>query len=192
MVAKIIWLKRSVLAATLLLVACQTVVPNAARMDSIRAPEAQDVTVPSPSSERPSMPQQTIAAPTTAPTLVPSAEPIASGDGQSVVTRLQQEALVLQDQGNWPAAELKLARALRIDADKVDLYHQLATVRMGQQRFAQAEQIALKGLTFTDRSPKFKASLWQVIVQCRSAQGNVRGAREARQEMATWLVDDQP
>jgi tetratricopeptide (TPR) repeat protein len=104
-----------------------------------------------------------------------------------VVTRLQQEALQLQSEGRWSEAELKLERALRIDAEKVDIYHQLATVRMGQERFAQAEQIALKGLSLTDKTPKYKASLWEVIAQCRSAQGNIAGAREARSEMLKWL-----
>lgn len=106
-----------------------------------------------------------------------------------VITRLQQEALQLQSEGRWPEAELKLERALRINAEKVDLYHQLATVRMGQERFAEAEQIALKGLTLTDQTPKYKASLWEVIAQCRSAQGDIKGAKQARQEMLNWLGD---
>ncbi|WP_320826312.1 hypothetical protein [Reinekea sp.] len=187
MVAKIIWLKRSSLTATLLLVACQTVEP----MQSIRTPDAPAVTVPMVRLEPTNKAQQSVKQPAAAKR-APSAETSVRADGQWVVTRLQQEALVLQGQGNWSAAELKLDRALRIDADKVDLYHQLATVRMGQKRFAQAEQIALKGLTLTDRSPKFRASLWQVIGQCRSAQGDIRGARQARHEMSIWLLDGQP
>lgn len=109
---------------------------------------------------------------------------------EQVVTRLQQEALQLQSEGRWQEAELKLERALRIDAEKVDLYHQLATVRMGQSRFAEAEQIALKGLTLTDNTPKFKSSLWDVIAQCRSAQGDIQGARDAREEVLKWLDEN--
>ena len=105
-----------------------------------------------------------------------------------VVTRLQQQALQLQAEGRWTEAELILERALRIDAEKVDLYHQLATVRLGQQRFSEAEQIALKGLSLTDETPKYKASLWEVIAQCRSAMGNVSGAAEARSEMRRWMA----
>lgn len=129
-------------------------------------------------------------------TVTPKAEPKAQTapaleepqpSPEQVVTRLQQEALQLQSEGRWSEAELKLERALRIDAEKVDIYHQLATVRMGQERFAEAEQIALKGLSLTDKTPKYKASLWEVIAQCRSAQGNINGAREARNEMLKWL-----
>lgn len=104
-----------------------------------------------------------------------------------VVTRLQQQALQLQSEGRWREAELILERALRINADKVDLYHQMATVRLGQQRFTEAEQIALKGLSLTDETPKYKASLWEVIAQCRSAMGDVPGATEAREEMRYWM-----
>jgi len=107
-----------------------------------------------------------------------------------VVKKLQQEALILQSEGRWSEAELKLERALRIDTDKVDIYHQLATVRMGQGRFSEAEQIALKGLSLTDETPEFKASLWSVIAQCRSAQSDIKGAREARSEMVKWLSND--
>lgn len=107
-----------------------------------------------------------------------------------VVTRLQQQALQLQSEGRWSEAELILERALRIEADKVDLYHQLATVRLGQQRFAEAEQIALKGLSLTDETPRYKASLWKVIAQCRSAMGDVSGATEARQAMIRWMNEE--
>lgn len=103
-----------------------------------------------------------------------------------VVVQLQQNALQLQSEGRWSEAELVLERALRINAEKIDLYHQLATVRMGQQRFAEAEQIALKGLSLTDRSPTYKSSLWEVIAQCRSAEGDVKGAQDAREEMLKW------
>ncbi|MBU2863715.1 hypothetical protein KO489_07670 [Reinekea forsetii] len=106
---------------------------------------------------------------------------------EQVVIRLQQLALQLQSEGKWQEAETVLQRALRIDVQKVDIYHQLATVRMGQQRFTEAEQIAMKGLTYTDKSPKFKASLWEVIAQCRSAQGDIDGANEAREEMLKWM-----
>lgn len=110
-------------------------------------------------------------------------------DAEQVVIRLQQTALQFQSEGKWQEAENVLQRALRIDVQKVDIYHQLATVRMGQQRFAEAEQIAMKGLTYTDKSPKFKSSLWEVIAQCRSAQGDIKGANEARDEMLKWMVD---
>jgi predicted Zn-dependent protease len=103
-----------------------------------------------------------------------------------VVEQLQREALASQARGDWAESELKLERALRILGDKPDLYRQLATVRMGQKRFDEAEQIALKGLTHANEDPEVKAALWQIIAQSRSATGNISGADEAREEMNKW------
>ncbi|MEJ2045378.1 MAG: hypothetical protein P8X74_18920 [Reinekea sp.] len=103
-----------------------------------------------------------------------------------VVKQLQKEALELQSQGRWGAAELKLERALRIDTQQSELYEQLATVRMGQSRFVEAEQIALKGLSIPSQTSEQKVALWQVIVQCRSATGDIAGARAARKEVEKW------
>lgn len=57
---------------------------------------------------------------------------------------------------------------------------------MGQQRFSESEQIALKGLTHANDNPAVKAELWQIIAQSRSAEGNIAGAREAREEADKW------
>jgi hypothetical protein len=197
MVAKIIRLV--FIGSVILLSACQTIAPSVDERESvIRSHEPENIVEPSqdatsagdeietsdepvaikttPSSTKKKVETPQVKAPEPPP---PSPE--------QVVTRLQQEALQLQSEGRWPDAELKLERALRIDAEKVDIYHQLATVRMGQERFEEAEQIALKGLTFTNQTPKFKSSLWEVIAQCRSAQGNIKGSREARAEMLKWM-----
>lgn len=118
------------------------------------------------------------------PKLAEDAQPDARAE---VVILLQKEALRLQSEGRWPEAELKLERALRLDGEKLDLYHQLATIRMGQQKFEQAEHIALKGLTLAGDEATARADLWAVIAQCRSAQGNISGAQEARAEMSAWM-----
>ena len=107
-------------------------------------------------------------------------------DSTQVVKRLQREALILQSEGRWAEAELKLERALRIDSQQGEIYEQLATVRMGQSRFSEAEQIALKGLSVANLADAQKGALWHVIAQCRSAQGDISGARAAREEMAKW------
>ncbi len=106
---------------------------------------------------------------------------------ESVVSSLQLQALQFQADGKWKEAGLVLERAMRIDASKLDLYHQLATVRMGQKRFVEAEQIALRGLAFSGENAKYKASIWQVIAQCRSASSDIKGANEAREKVLFWL-----
>ncbi len=110
-------------------------------------------------------------------------------DNEGVLDRLQREALILQSEGRWSEAELKLERALRIDSQQSILYEQLATVRMGQSRFAEAEQIALKGLSISNQTSEQKAVLWQVIAQCRAANSDIKGANEARKERERWLKE---
>ncbi|WP_132699597.1 tetratricopeptide repeat protein [Reinekea marinisedimentorum] len=118
------------------------------------------------------------------PVVVSSVQP--ENTKSQVVQQLQKEALQSQAEGNWAESELKLERALRILGDDPDLYRQLATVRMGQQRFDEAEQIALKGMTHANDNPKVKAELWQIIAQSRSAAGNISGARAAREGVTKW------
>ena len=196
MVAKNLW---PVLIGLSILTACQSI-PVVNDEGSVRTNEPKDVeqgsstqpvtplSEPKTSSKVNSDGATTSSVSTSQSTAKEVTEPVApSPSPEQVVTRLQMEALQLQSEGRWSEAELKLERALRIDADKVDLYHQLATVRLGQERFAQAEQIAMKGLTLTDRTPKYKSSLWEVIAQCRSALGDIDGARQARAEMVKWL-----
>lgn len=116
-----------------------------------------------------------------------AAMPALDLSGEQAIIQLRSQALELQSQGKWQQAGLVLERALRIDARKADLYQQLATVRLGEQRFSEAEQIALKGLTMGSDSPQLSANLWQIIGQCRSAEGDISGAQQARTEMELWL-----
>lgn len=194
MVAKTLW--PIVVVMSLGVSGCQTITP-APEPETTKVPMAILKAEPKPARvQKIAEPKNTAAKQKTpAPEIEPLPDsneiktpvPVSEPSPEKVVLGLQQEALKLQSEGQWQAAEVKLERALRIDAQKVDVYHQLATVRMGQQRFAEAEQIAMKGLTFTDQSPKYKAALWQVIAQCKSAQGDIKGAKAARKEMNDWL-----
>jgi tetratricopeptide (TPR) repeat protein len=198
MVAKALW--PILIGISILLSACQTVAP--ASDAAVRKNEPEDVFVPQNSEEVPAVTETKDSGNKTPPKKPLKIEPDTASEQVPervqpepspalVVTRLQQEALQLQSEGRWSEAELKLERALRIDAEKVDIYHQLATVRMGQDRFTEAEQIALKGLSMTDQTPKYKSALWEVISFCRSALGDIKGAKEARAEMLQWMELDQ-
>ena len=107
-----------------------------------------------------------------------TAEPMDSGD---VVAGLRREAWEQQAVGEWDAAAAVLERALRIDATSAELYRQIAEVRLGQERFAEAEQVAAKGLSLVSDDPDLEASLWRATAQARSGQGDMSGAREARE-----------
>lgn len=97
-----------------------------------------------------------------------------------VVTELRQEALAQQAAGEWGSAAAILERALRIDSSSPELYLQIAEVRLGQSRFAEAEQVASKGLSLVRGDAETEAALWQITAQARSGQGDTAGARAAR------------
>ena len=99
-----------------------------------------------------------------------------------VVAELRQEALAQQAGGEWVNAAAILERALRIDASSPELYLQIAEVRLGQGRFAEAEQVASKGLSLVRGDAVTEAALWQVTAQARSGQGNTAGAQQAREK----------
>lgn len=100
---------------------------------------------------------------------------------EDVVRELRQEALAQQAGGEWANAAALLERALRIDSSSPELYLQIAEVRLGQSRFAEAEQVASKGLSLVGYDAETEARLWQVMAQARSGQGNTAGARAARE-----------
>lgn len=99
---------------------------------------------------------------------------------KSPVDNLRLQAQAAQAQGNWDRAAGLLERALRLDSREADLYAEIAEVRLGQGRFADAEQIALRGLTVNAGNDERSARLWDAIAQARSGQGKVEGARQAR------------
>ncbi len=112
---------------------------------------------------------------------VPNAQPEPK-TREDVVRELRQEALAQQAGGEWANAAALLERALRIDSSSPELYLQIAEVRLGQSRFAEAEQVASKGLSLVGYDAGTEARLWQVTAQARSGQGDTAGAREAREQ----------
>lgn len=99
---------------------------------------------------------------------------------RSAVDKLRFQAQAAQAGGDWEKAAALLERALRLDSREVDLYAEIAEVRLGQGRFADAEQLALRGLTVNSGNDERSARLWHAVAQARSGQGDVVGAREAR------------
>ncbi|PTY38060.1 hypothetical protein BGP77_16530 [Saccharospirillum sp. MSK14-1] len=99
---------------------------------------------------------------------------------KSPVDNLRLQAQAAQAEGNWDRAAGLLERALRLDSREADLYAEIAEVRLGQGRFVDAEQIALRGLTVNSGNEERSARLWYAVAQARSGQGNVEGARQAR------------
>lgn len=80
--------------------------------------------------------------------------------------------------GSLEAASAALERAQRLAPQSSLIYLRLAEVRLQQQRPADAEQFARKGLGFAS-GPAAQAALWRVIAEARRQQGRQQSAQEA-------------
>lgn len=94
---------------------------------------------------------------------------------------LQARATDQQSAGDLAAATASLERALRIAPDDAALWHQLAAVRLDQQRFALVAELAAKSNSLADPSDRaLRRANWTLIAEAREALGDPAGAREAR------------
>lgn len=107
---------------------------------------------------------------------------------RSPVDDLRAQALAAQASGDWDRAAGLLERALRLDSRDANLYAEIAEVRLGQGRFVDAEQIALRGLTVNANDDQRSARLWRTIAQARSGQGDIAGARQARERSCSLVA----
>ncbi|WP_183143473.1 tetratricopeptide repeat protein [Pseudomonas syringae] len=119
-----------------------------------------------------------------APTGIPS-----SGGGLSEDEQLDGPVLALlttaqqqQGSGDLNGASSSLERAQRVAPREPQVLYRLAQVRLAQGDAAQAEQLARRGLTYTNGRTSLQASLWGLIAQSREKQGDAAGAALARQK----------
>ena len=82
--------------------------------------------------------------------------------------------------GDLEAAAASLERGLRISPRNAVLWQRLASVRLEQGRYRQAEQLAAKSNALAGPEPQLRAHNWEIIAQAREFQGDSRGAAEAR------------
>ncbi|MBD9501153.1 tetratricopeptide repeat protein [Pseudomonas sp. PDM17] len=103
------------------------------------------------------------------------------------VLALLTSASQQQGGGDLNGAAASLERAQRIAPREPQVLYKLAQVRLAQGDAAQAEQVALRGLSLANGRPTMQASLWDLIAKCRDQQGNAAGAAEARQKAKVTL-----
>ena len=99
-----------------------------------------------------------------------------------VVAGLQQDAIELKKQGEPAKAAAVLERAIRIQPRNPTLWHQLADVRYSQQKYAQAESLALRSNGYAATNDAIRHKNWLLIAEARAKQGNHKGARAAREQ----------
>lgn len=101
----------------------------------------------------------------------------------ALLTSAQQQ----QGSGDLDGASSSLERAQRIAPREPQVLYRLAEVRLAQGDAAQAEQLARRGLSFSNGRPALQASLWGLIAQARERQGDPAGAAQARERAKVSL-----
>ncbi|MDY0205798.1 MAG: tetratricopeptide repeat protein [Pseudomonas sp.] len=96
------------------------------------------------------------------------------------VLALLTTAKAQQGSGDYNGAASSLERAQRIAPREPQVLYRLAEVRLAQGDAGQAEQLAQRGLSYSNGLPALQAGLWDLIARARTQQGNTAGAQEAQ------------
>ncbi|WP_026289480.1 tetratricopeptide repeat protein [Thioalkalivibrio sp. AKL12] len=103
---------------------------------------------------------------------------------------LAQQAESARQAGDTARAEQRLERALRIAPRDAGLWHQMATLRMEQGRYQQAERLAGRSLQMVGGGDRELAlQNWRLILKAREKQGDAAGADEAREAIRRLEAD---
>lgn len=105
-----------------------------------------------------------------------SADEDLDGPVLALLTTAKQQ----QSGGDFNGAASSLERAQRIAPSEPQVLYRLAEVRLEQGDAAQAEQLAQKGLRYSNGRPTLQAGLWDLIARARTQQGDTAGAQEAQ------------
>ncbi len=122
---------------------------------------------------------------------VPKTKELPPGQVEDKVTQVTSNAAVVS---LWREAELArgnqqfdraanaLERALRIVPKDAVLWSRLAEVRLYQEQFAQAENLAAKSRALSGRDRTLLYRNWLLTAQARQARGDGAGAKKAQQQ----------
>ncbi len=99
----------------------------------------------------------------------------------SAVVSLLEQAQSLSAAGQLDQAGASLERALRIEPRNPLLWQRLAAVRIDQQQYLQAENLAKKSNALAQGYHNLRRENWLLIARARSLNGDDEGSREARE-----------
>jgi hypothetical protein len=161
---------------------------NSEPLQTFPAPDAGigGSAVPPPAATEPWTAPSQVASPAarqSMPTGIPSSSGTLSADERldgpvlALLTTAQQQ----QGGGDLNGAASSLERAQRIAPREPQVLYRLAQVRLAQGDAVQAEQLSRRGLSYASGRPALQASLWELIAQARTRQGDAAGAAQARE-----------
>lgn len=113
--------------------------------------------------------------------------PIDQGQAATRKVNPAVEALLATAQSQQRAGDLTsafatLERAVRISPREPKVYLSMAHVRYEQELYAQAEQFALKAVSFDRVDLSTQKAGWQIVASARMKQGDDEGALKARRQ----------
>jgi hypothetical protein len=98
------------------------------------------------------------------------------------VVALLDSARQQQGAGSLAAAQTSLERAQRIAPRDPQVYYQLADIQRQMQKYAEAEQVARRGIALAGGQPDTLRKLWLLIASVRKDAGDLTGARDALEQ----------
>ena len=100
--------------------------------------------------------------------------------GLSAVDKLIAKGDAQRRDGQYAQAAATLERALRLSPGSGAAYLALARVRLDQQQYGEAQQLAQKSLSLATESRSAQREAWLVIGKARELLGDKQGAQQAR------------
>lgn len=143
----------------------QPPIPPSVQAHPLNMPRLQEQTLPQPGSA-------------TAPNAPSQAVQTASAPA---VLALVSRAEAQTQSGDFGGAEATLERAVQIQPHNTRLWLDFAQLRLAQRQPAQAEQFALRAVQYAQSNQEVSAA-WQMVAKTREAQGDTKGAAEARRK----------
>lgn len=116
---------------------------------------------------------------------IPVTKPAPTPSNPAVLALLS-DAEKYQQQGNMPAAQSRLQRAQRITPRDPKVYYQLAQTHYELEDYRLAEQVALKGVSYTKENYAAQKRFWLLVVDIREKLGDATGAKAAREQAARF------
>lgn len=99
----------------------------------------------------------------------------------NAVKTLLDDARKAASEGNLDKAASSLNRAVQLEPRNAAMWYDLSQIRLHQKRYAEAEQLAQKAISFSGNNQTITKQSWNIIAAARAARGDNAGAQQAKQ-----------
>lgn len=130
----------------------------------------------------PGLSVQPLYPPDDSPASIPTPGSAVPASNNPAVVALLDSARQQEAAGSLGAAQSSLERAQRIAPRDPQVYYQLADLQRQMQKYAEAEQLARKGIAVAGGQPDSLRRLWLLLANIRKDAGDLNGAREALEQ----------